>query len=279
MGINGLALLIDPRYADTFPPRSLTYCSELINGKNNGMTSLNSGIFIGAFLSSGVEFLEIVAIAYALAASGFRREALFGSAVGILGVTLAGALLGPELMFVRLRWLQIAAGLVLLYFGWNWTKKSVIRHVGGKRAGWIQNPLGGRILEAQNAASRFSYINFAVMTKSAALETFEVALIVITIGLSSRAWVEALGGASLALALTVGLVVVLHGYLQRWPDVLIKLGAGLILLTLGTYWLVEGLGIKWPMDELSALPLFGLFVLSSWIAILMMRRQRGQGAM
>jgi Ca2+/H+ antiporter, TMEM165/GDT1 family len=169
MGINGLALLIDPRYADTFPPRSLTYCSELINGKNNGMTSLNSGIFIGAFLSSGVEFLEIVAIAYALAASGFRREALFGSAVGILGVTLAGALLGPELMFVRLRWLQIAAGLVLLYFGWNWTKKSVIHHVGGKRAGWIQNPLGGRILEMENAASRFSYINFAVMTKSAAL--------------------------------------------------------------------------------------------------------------
>jgi uncharacterized membrane protein len=242
------------------------------------MTSLNSGIFIGAFLSSGVEFLEIVAIAYALAASGFRREALFGSAVGILGVTLVGTLLGPELMFVPLRWLQIAAGLVLLYFGWNWTKKSVIRHVGGKRAGWIQNPLGGRILETQNAASRFSYINFAVMTKSAALETFEVALIVITIGLSSMAWVEALSGASLALALTVGLVVVLHGYLQRLPDVLIKLGAGLVLLTLGTYWLVEGLGIKWPMDELSALPLFGLFVLSSWIAILIMRRQRGQGS-
>jgi Ca2+/H+ antiporter, TMEM165/GDT1 family len=159
------------------------------------MTSLNSGIFIGAFLSSGVEFLEIVAIAYALAASGYRREALFGSAAGILGVTLAGALLGPELIFVPLRWLQLGAGLVLLYFGWKWTKKSVVRHAGGKRAGWIQNPLRGRILETEHAASRFSYINFAVMTKCAALETFEVALIVITIGLSSRAWIEALSGA------------------------------------------------------------------------------------
>lgn len=174
------------------------------------MTPLDSGSLIGAFLSSGVEFLEIVAIAYALAASGYRREALLGSAAGILGVTLAGALLDSQLIFVPLRWL---------------------------------------------------------------LETFEVALIVITIGLSSRAWFEALSGATLALAATVGFVFLLHGRLQKLPDVLIKLGAGLMLLTLGTYWLLEGLGMKWPMEELSAIPLFALFILSTWIAILVMRRQ------
>jgi Ca2+/H+ antiporter, TMEM165/GDT1 family len=104
-------------------------------------------------------------------------------------------------------------------------------------------------------------------------------LIVITIGLSSRAWVEALGGASLALALTVWSRRRPSRLFAEMAGRLIKLGAGLILLTLGTYWLVEGLGIKWPMDEFSALPLFGLFVLSSWIAILIMRRERGQGAM
>jgi uncharacterized membrane protein len=32
--------------------------------------------FISAFLGAGVEFLEIVAIAYALGRSGFVREAL-----------------------------------------------------------------------------------------------------------------------------------------------------------------------------------------------------------
>ena len=236
------------------------------------MSSLNSGSCFGAFLGSGIEFLEIVAIAYALAASGYRREALLGSAAGILGITLVGALLGPELIFVPLRYLRLGAGVVLVFFGWKWTKKSILRQAGGKRAGWIQNPLRGRNLETENTTSRFSYINFAVMTKCAALETLEVALIVITIGLSSRAWFEALSGATLALALTVLLVVVLHGRLQSLPDVFMKLGAGLMLLTLGTYWLGEGLWIKWPMGEFSALPLFGLFVLSSWIAIRILRR-------
>lgn len=236
------------------------------------MSSLNSGSCFGAFLGSGIEFLEIVAIAYALAASGYRREALLGSAAGILGITLVGALLGPELIFIPLRYLRLGAGVVLVFFGWKWTKKSILRQAGGKRAGWIQNPLRGRNLETENTTSRFSYINFAVMTKCAALETFEVALIVITIGLSSRAWFEALSGATLALALTVLMIVVLHGRLQRLPDVFMKLGAGLMLLTLGTYWLGEGLWIKWPMGEFSALSLFGLFVLSSWIAIRILRR-------
>ena len=243
------------------------------------MISLNSGVFIGVLVSSGIEFLEIVAIAYALGSSGYRREALFGSIAGTGGVAATGALVGPQLVFIPLRFLQIAAGVVLVYFGWKWTKKSIIRYAVGKRAGWIQDPLKGRALATQEANTGFSFTNFTIMTQCAALETFEVVLIVITIGLSSRAWLEALSGASLALASTVGIVLALRGYLQRLPDVFIKLGAGLMLLTLGTFWLVEGLGGKWPMDELSALPLFGLFVLSSWIAIVMVRRQTPRRAL
>jgi uncharacterized membrane protein len=235
------------------------------------MISLNPGVFVGAVCSSGIEFLEIVAIAYALSSTGYRREALFGSITGIVAVTLAGALLGPALVLFPLRWLQVAAGIVLIYFGWKWTRKSVVRQAVGKRAGWIENPLKNRALETGNAKAGFSYLNFVVMTKCAALETFEVALIVITIGLSSRAWLEALSGATIALVATIGLVISLHGYLQRLPDVFIKLGAGLMLLTLGTFWLLEGLGFKWPMDELSALPLFCLFLLSSCIAIAVVR--------
>jgi uncharacterized membrane protein len=236
------------------------------------MTSLNLGVFVGVTLSSGIEFLEIVAIAYALSSAGYRREALFGSVAGIVAVTVAAILLGPELVLFPLRWLQVGAGLVLIYFGWKWTKKSVVRQAAGKRAGWIENPLKNRSLETDGAKAGFSYLNFAVMTKCAALETFEVALIVITIGLSSRAWLEALSGACIALATTIALVISLHGYLQRLPDVFLKLGAGLMLLTLGTFWLLEGLGFKWPIGELSALPLFCLFLLSSWIAIQLVRR-------
>ena len=244
-----------------------------VSRRNSGMISMNSGVFIGATLSSGIEFLEIVAIAYALSSTGFRREALLGSIAGIVGVAIAGALLGPALVLFPLRWLQVAAGIVLIYFGWKWTKKSIVRQAAGKRAGWIDNPLRNKPLETSPSQAGFNYLNFVVMTKCAALETSEVALIVITIGLSSRSWLEALSGASIALAITVGLVISLHGYLRRLPDVFLKLGAGLMLLTLGTFWLLEGLGLKWPLGELSALPLFCLFLLSSWVAILVVRRR------
>jgi uncharacterized membrane protein len=68
--------------------------------------SINSGALIGATVSSGIEFLEIVAIAYALRSTGYRREALFGSVAGVLGVALAGALVGPELVLFPSRWLR-----------------------------------------------------------------------------------------------------------------------------------------------------------------------------
>src|SRR5258708_18127853 len=105
----------------------------------------------------------------------------------MVAVVLAGALLGPALVLFPLRWLQVAAGLVLIYFGWKWSNKSVIRQAVGKRAGWIENPLKNWALEMDRAKSRFSDLNFAMMTKCAALDTFEAALIVITIAVRSRA--------------------------------------------------------------------------------------------
>lgn len=73
----------------------------------------------------------------------------------------------------------------------------------------------------------------------------------IPLGLASGAWNEALSGAALALILTVALVAVLHGYLVKVPDVFLKLGA-VLLLSYGTFWLGEGLGLAWPFGDGSA---------------------------
>src|ERR1700745_4303094 len=134
---------------------------------------MNPGVCIGAPLSSGIEFLEIIAIAYALSSTGFRREALLGSIAAIVGVAIAGALLGPALVLFPLRWLQVAAGLVLIYFGWKWTKKSIVRRAAGKRAGWIDSPLRNKAVETRPSQAGFSYLHVVVMTKCAALDTFD----------------------------------------------------------------------------------------------------------
>ena len=95
------------------------------------------------------------------------------------------------------------------------------------------------------------------MAKSAILETFEVAILVVTLGLASGAWYESLAGTAIALVFSVLIVTVLHKYLLNVPEVLIKLGSGILLGGLGTFWLGEGLGFDW---------LFGDFAIAAIVA-------------
>jgi len=64
---------------------------------------------------------------------------------------------------------------------------------------------------------------------------------VIKIGLGSKSWFAPILGAIAALVLTVTIVFILHGYLMKVPDVLIRLGAGVLLVIFGTFWLGQGL--------------------------------------
>jgi len=228
---------------------------------------MNIGVFVGAFGGASVEFFETAAIAYATARSGYQREAALGTITGLAIVGLAAGILGTELRLIPLQFLQIGIGLVLLWFGWGWVKKSVLRQAKGKRAGWVTDPLGSEGIVLETPRQGFSRLNFIIMVKSAALEGLEVAIIIITLGLASRAWDEAWWGAALALSLTVAVVAVLHGQLLKVPEVLIKLSAGVLLMAFGTFWLGEGVGLPWPYGDLSLLGLIGVYGLICFIAI------------
>jgi len=238
---------------------------------------MNVGIFIAALGGASVEFFETAAIAYAIARSGYRREAISGTIAGIIVVGLASAIFGTGLQYIPIRPLQIAIGLVLLWFGWGWYKKSILRQAKGKRAGWINDPLESEGITLENHHQSFSRINFVIMAKSSAIEALEVALVVVTLGLASSAWTEALSGAILALLLTVGIVAVLHGYLLKVPDVLLKLSAGVMLLAYGTFWLGEGLGLAWPGNDFALLGLVGFYGLASLFAIRLLHSKYSRG--
>jgi Ca2+/H+ antiporter, TMEM165/GDT1 family len=98
---------------------------------------MNWSVFLAAGGSASIEFLETAAIAYAIARSGYLREALWGSLAGLTAVAGIAGVFGTGLQAIPLHWLQIGIGTVLLWFGWGWVKKSVLRQVQGKRAGWI----------------------------------------------------------------------------------------------------------------------------------------------
>ena len=227
---------------------------------------MNVGVFVATLGGASVEFFETGAIAYAIARSNYPREAILGTLSGLALVGLASAMLETRLQFVPLRPLQVAIGLVLLWFGWGWFQKSVRRQAQRQRAGWINNPLQAEKIVLERRQD-FSWMNFVIMTKSSAIEALEVALIVVTLGLASNAWTEALSGAALALLLTIVVVAVLHGYLVKVPDVFLKLGAGIMLLAYGTFWLGEGLGFEWLGGDWALLALVGLYGLISALAI------------
>ena len=227
---------------------------------------MNLGVFITALGSGSVEFFETAAIAYAISHSGYRREALWGTIAGLVIVGAIAAVLGTGLQYIPVHWLQIFIGAVLLWFGWGWFKKSVIRQAKHKRAGWVTDPLESEGIQLEKQQG-FSRINFILMTKSSALEALEVALVVVSLGLASGAWHEALWGASIALVLTIGVVVMLHGYLIKLPEVLLKLSAGILLLAYGTFWLGEGMGWDWVLGEWMLLILCGLYSLVAFLAI------------
>ncbi len=228
---------------------------------------VNSGVFLTALGCASVEFFETAAIAYAIARSGYPREAIWGTVSGLAVVGILSAILGASLQIIPLHLLQIFIGLLLLWFGWGWYKKSILRQAKHRRAGWVTDPLESEGIHLENQHQRFSRFNFIVMFKSAALEALEVALVVLPLSLASGSWTEGLIATGLALLLTVGLVAMLHGYLVKVPEVLLKLGAGILLLSYGTFWLGEGLGLKWWLGDGMLLVLFGVYSLISIFTI------------
>ncbi|MEL7039348.1 MAG: COG4280 domain-containing protein [Cyanobacteria bacterium J06592_8] len=236
---------------------------------------MNWSIFFAAVGSASVEFLETAAIAYAIARSGYTREAVWGTVAGLSAVAVAAIALGSSLQLIPLYLLQIVIGSLLIWFGWGWVKKSVLRQAKGKRAGWMSDdPLEAEGISIETEPENFSPLNFMVMAKSAALEGLEVAIIVTTLGLASAAWFEAISATILALVLSVGLVTLLHQYLLKIPEVLIKLSAGILLTALGTFWLGEGLSFEWPFEELFVLILVAFYSLAATLAIYIIKKNQ-----
>ncbi|MBD2302229.1 COG4280 domain-containing protein [Nostoc sp. FACHB-87] len=235
---------------------------------------MNWSIFLAALGSTSVEFFEVVAIAYAVGSSGYVREAIWGSIVALITVLSVALALGTELHLLPLQPLQILIGGLLLWFGWGWAQKSVRRLAAGRRAGWINDDVlekEGIVLEQESVG--FSKLNFLIMTKSVALEALEIVVIVMTLGLASSAWSEAITATGLALLLSLVVVVFLHQYLVKLPEVLIKLGAGIMLSAMGTFWLGEGIGVEFPFDEVSILILMTLYSLTAGISVYWFKNQ------
>ena len=235
-------------------------------------------LVVAVFLASAVEMVEALTIVVAVGVSRGWRSALEGVAAGIAVLAVLVAALGPALVhWIPLDALRVVVGTVLLVFGLQWLRKAVLRATGYK-AKHDENAIFAREVQQLNQAgprrSGRDSVGFTVAFKGVFLEGLEVAIIVLTLG-STDHEVGLAALAALAAALVVGLVgVVVARQLAGVPENAMKTAVGLMLVSFGTFWSGEGLGVHWPGGDLALPVLVAVYAGAAFVMVRAVNAQR-----
>jgi len=227
------------------------------------------------FLASLVEAVEALTIILAVGVTRQWRSSIYGALAGLGVLTVIIAVFGTAIvLFVPLNGLRIVIGSLLLIYGLQWTTKAILR-ASGARAKHDEELIYANEVkrlreEAPVPASGLDGVSFAVSFKGVLLEGLEVAFIVITFGTNAGRLLEATLGAVLAVVLVVVVGIFVHRPLSRVPENGLKFAVGLMLITFGTFWAGEGIGIEWPAGDATILILLVVYaavgLLSIWAA-------------
>ena len=107
---------------------------------------------------------------------------------------------------------------------------------------------------------------------AAAVEVVEMVTIVVSVGATRgrRASMIGYGAGLLVLAVIVGVGVagaVARRRVERVPGKALKFVVGLLLVSYGTFWCAEGLGVAWPLGDFAILVLIAYYGLVPWVAL------------
>ncbi len=236
-----------------------------------------------AFLASLVEAVEALTIVLAVGVTRGWRATLVGvgAATGLLVVVIA--IFGTAIvLFVPIDALRIVIGGFLLVFGLQWLQKAILRAAGAKAKHDEAAIFAGEVALLQAdppvPATGFDWVAFTVAFKGVLLEGLEVAVIVITFGATSGHLPASAAGALAAVVLVLIAGVLVHRPLSRVPENGLKFGVGLMLVTFGTFWSGEGLGIEWPGEDLAIVGLLVVYLIVSLVAVEALSRARRQPA-
>lgn len=237
-------------------------------------------LFLPAFLASIVEFVEAMTIVLAIGTTINWKSSLWGAIAGFTVLTGLIVVFGSAIViFVPINMLRFAVGFILILFGIQWLEKAILRYTGLKAKHDEAEIYKTRKQEfgvMVEDHSKFSKFGFLTSFKSVLLEGLEVAVIVITFGLTGAAnpfqGISTTGFAAfMALLVVITLSVIVHKPLTNIPENTLKFMVGIMLVTFGTFWSGEGLGIEWPLSDLFILVLFVFYLmfcllLISWIS-------------
>jgi uncharacterized membrane protein len=200
------------------------------------------------FLASALEFVEAATIVLAVGYTAGWRTALTATAWAVAALVVITGLLGPALVYwVPLNDLKIGIGIFLTLFGYTWLRKAIWRYAGRKA---MRNEQAAFDAELADLRKHEKHYAFATAFNGVLLEGLEVAVIVVTFSAANAGtFLWAAAGALAACALVTGAAVALRHPFSRVPENAMGFIVGIMLLSFGTFWSGEGLGLRWWQGE------------------------------
>jgi uncharacterized membrane protein len=236
-------------------------------------TTVHSGnvvLVAAVFFASAVEMVEALTIVLAVGVTRGWRSAIEGVVAALAVLAALVVVLGPALVhYVPLSVLRLVVGGLLLVFGLQWLRKAVLRAAGLKAkhdedaifAMQVEELAGPAGPPGRDPAA------FTVAFKGVFLEGLEVVVVVITLGTTSNnlGLAAAAAAAAVLVVAIVGLIVARQ--LSAVPENALKMGVGLMLVSFGTFWSGEGVGVHWPGSDLAIPVLVAVYGAVTWLLV------------
>jgi uncharacterized membrane protein len=242
----------------------------------------SGGVFlaIAVFLACAVEMVEAFTIVMAVGTTRGWRISLAGAGAAVVSLGALVAAVGPAVVhFVPLDALRIVIGALLLWFGFGWVRKAILR-AAGRKAKHDEDAIYAETVaglegetDAAAPAQRRDWAAFLVSFKGVFLEGLEVVIIVLTLGGASHNLGLATVAAAAALVVVTAAGAVAARPLSRVPENTMKMTVGLLLVSFGTFWVGEGLGLDWPGSDAALLGLLATYGSIAWGAVRLLARR------
>ncbi len=217
-------------------------------------------LVLTVFVAAAVEVVEMLTIVIGVGVTRGWRATSIGVIAGFAVLAGVVAVLGPALTLMPIDVLRALVGILLLLFGLQWLRRPIFRIAD---AGLIPSGAAGQVDEEDRPpAHGFDWTAFALSFKGVVLEGLEVAFIVVTFGVATGELPLGIVGAVAAFVIVGGAGALAHSWIRRTPEQGLKLVVGLLLVTYGTFWAGEGLGVAWPGGDLAI-----LFILAGYTAL------------
>jgi Ca2+/H+ antiporter, TMEM165/GDT1 family len=242
------------------------------------MHSSSAVIVVAVFLAAAVEMVEALTIVVAVGVTRGWRSALEGTLAAVVVLAAVVAAVGPALVhYVPLGTLRVVVGGLLLVFGLQWLQKAVLRASGLKAKHDEDTIFETQVAELRSEPSRGrgrDAAAFTVAFKGVFLEGLEVVVIVLTLGATDHRLGLASVAALAAVVLVAAIGAVVARQLSGVPENALKAVVAVMLVSYGTFWTGEGIGVHWPGSDLTLLVLVAVYGVASWTLGRILARDR-----